>query len=380
MFPNYFVRKNVYVSNVRIVSPNKYTANPGYTTTLPAFSSTDSNTNLLTRNFDVWGPAGTATLTAVNIFYQTHPVYAFQTGASSGIIGYTVPNGAEYSDAGSLVFSCLVQQQATIEYGWTVYASLIYSDASTDTFVSQQAPQSLEWEPLAVVFTPDAGKTISSLSFVIQGLSNKTLRVCAPMLSVGTSISLYPQRIINPNFVETYSGPVINGRNYASSAAQGISIYYPNETAGAATNFFNGADFTQTWITIFGDGTVRNINGVYSTLSDERLKENIVDAPDYFDRLRQLRIVNYNLIGSDVKYLGKVAQEVEKIFPGLVEEHQDYEIKEEAIEKDGKIEFVTKQIPKGEPVKSIKDSLFINILIQAVQRLADEVDALKAAK
>jgi hypothetical protein len=33
---------------------------------------------------------------------------------------------------------------------------------------------------------------------------------------------------------------------------------------------------------------------VYGTISDARLKENIVDAPDYFDRLRQIRIVNYN--------------------------------------------------------------------------------------
>ena len=382
LFPNYFVRKNVYVSNVRIVSPNKYAANPGYTTTLPAFSSTDSNTNLLIRNFDAWGPAGTASLSAVNIFYQTHPVYAFQTGASSGIIGYTVPNGAEYSDAGSLVFSCLVQQQATIEYGWTVYASLTYSDASTDTFVSQQAPQSLEWGPLAVVFTPDAGKTISSLSFVIQGLSNKTLRVCAPMLSIGTSISLYPQRIINPNFVETYSGAIIDGRNYASSAAQGISILYPNETAGAATNFFSGADATQTWVRILGNGNIENINGVYGTISDARLKENIVDAPDYFDRLRQIRIVNYNLIQdpNKTKLIGKIAQEVEQIFPGLVYEVQEYETVKETTFVNGKLEVVEKQVPKGEPMKRVKDSVFNNMLLQAFQKLADEVDALKAAK
>ena len=379
LFPNYFVRKNVYVSNARIIAPNKYTANPGYTTTLPAFSATDNNTNLLTRNFDAWTTISTGTLTPVNIFYQTNPVYSFATGAT-GSIGYAVPSSANFSNAGSLIFSCLVQQQATIEPGWSTYVNLTYSDASTDTFVGQQAPQTLDWQPLAVVFTPAAGKTISSFGIIIQGPANETLRVCAPMLSVGTSISLYPQKVINPNFVETYSGPVIDGRNYASSAAQGVSVYYPNITGGTATNFFNGADFTQTWITIFGNGDVKNRTGVYGTLSDARAKENIVDAPDYFDRLRKIRIVNYNLIGDNTKLLGKVAQEVEKIFPNLVFEHQEYEIKEEAIEKDGKIEFVTKQIPKGDPVKGVKDSIFINMLIQAVQKLADEVDALKAAK
>jgi hypothetical protein len=317
LFPHYFVRRNVYVSNARIVSPNKYVSSPGYTTTLPAFSATDSNTNLLQRNFGSWGPSGTATLTAVNIFYQTHPVYAFATGASSGVIGYSFPNAAVLSDAGQLVFSCLVQQQGTIDFGWTVFASIVYSDASTDTFTSQQAPQTLDWEPLALTFAPDAGKTISTINFVLQGLSNKTLRVCAPMLSVGTSVSLYPQQVSNPNFVETYSGAIIDGRNYASSNGRGIEIYYPNETAGAATNFFNGADATQTWVRILGNGNIENINGVYGTISDARLKENIVDAPDYFEKLRQIRIVNYNLIQdpSKTKLIGKIAQEVEQVFP-----------------------------------------------------------------
>jgi len=382
LFPNYFVRRNLYVSNVRIISPNKYVGNPGYTTTLPAFSDTDNNTNLLKRNFDAWGPAGTATLTPVNIWWQTHPVYSFQTGASSGVIGYSVPDPGTYADAGSLVFSCLVQQQATIEFGWSTFVTIVYSDASTDTFTSQQAPQSLEWQPLAVTFTPDAGKSPTSINIAIQGLSNKTLRVCAPMLSIGTSISLYPQKVENPNFVDTYSGAVIDGRNYASSNGRGIEIYYPNETAGAATNFFNGADATQTWVTILGNGNIENINGVYGTISDARLKENIVDAPDYFEKLRQIRIVNYNLIQdpSKTKLIGKIAQEVEQIFPGLVYEVQEYETVKETTLVNGKFEIVEKQVPKGEPMKRVKDSVFNNMLLQAFQKLADEVDALKAAR
>jgi len=380
IFPNYFVRKNLYVANIRIVSPNKYTSNPGYTTTLPAFSATDNNTNLLKRDFDGWGAVGTATLTPVNIWWQTHPVYSFQTGASSGIIAYSLPDPSTYADAGSSVFSCLVQQQSTIQYGWSVYVTIFYSDSTSNTFTSQQAPQSLQWQPLAVTFTPTSGKLPTSINIAIQGLSNNTLRVCAPMLSMGTSISLYPQKVINPNFVDTYSGSVIDGRNYASSSAQGITVFYPNITGGTATNFFNGADATQTWITIFGNGDVKNRTGVYGTLSDAREKENIVDAPNYFDRLRQIRIVNYNLIGDKTKLLGKVAQEVEKVFPNLVFEHQEYETKKETTLVNGKLEIVETQVPKGDPVKGVKDSIFINMLIQAVQKLADEVDALKAAK
>jgi len=56
--------------------------------------------------------------------------------------------------------------------------------------------------------------------------------------------------------------------------------------------------------------------------SDKTLKENIVDARiNYLDDLNKLRLVNYNRIGKTKKELGFIAQEVEEVFPSIVEKN-----------------------------------------------------------
>lgn len=54
--------------------------------------------------------------------------------------------------------------------------------------------------------------------------------------------------------------------------------------------------------------------------SDERLKENIVDADSSLDDLMQFRIREYDVIASGDHMTGVIAQEVREIFPGLVSE------------------------------------------------------------
>ncbi len=76
-------------------------------------------------------------------------------------------------------------------------------------------------------------------------------------------------------------------------------------------------------------GDVGNVNNVYSGFSDLKLKENIVDCPDFLKKLMRVRVVNYNHKADTrpdrLKLLGVVAQELEKIFPGLVGESPDHE-------------------------------------------------------
>ena len=58
----------------------------------------------------------------------------------------------------------------------------------------------------------------------------------------------------------------------------------------------------------------------FITSSDKTLKENIVDArTNYLDDLNKLRLVNYNRIGKTKKELGFIAQEMEEVFPSVVE-------------------------------------------------------------
>ena len=59
------------------------------------------------------------------------------------------------------------------------------------------------------------------------------------------------------------------------------------------------------------DGDLENANNSYGGLSDQNLKENIVDAGSQWDDLKALRVRKYNLIGETATHIGVVAQEVE---------------------------------------------------------------------
>ena len=90
------------------------------------------------------------------------------------------------------------------------------------------------------------------------------------------------------------------------------------------------------------------------TLSDIRLKENIVDTTPKLADLLKVRVVNYNLKGSDGKKLiGVIAQELEQLFPSLV--------------KDGELSLYDINHGKTESYKSVKYSCFDIILIKAFQ-------------
>ena len=71
-------------------------------------------------------------------------------------------------------------------------------------------------------------------------------------------------------------------------------------------------------------GNVQNTNNSYGAISDAKLKENIVDATSQWDDLKALQIRKYNFTeGETHTQLGVVAQEVETVSPGLVNDIVD---------------------------------------------------------
>ena len=74
---------------------------------------------------------------------------------------------------------------------------------------------------------------------------------------------------------------------------------------------------------VFDSGTVQNSNGSYGSISDQTLKENIVDAGSQWADIKNIKVRNFNFIETtdpDKKtMLGVVAQEVETVCPNLVE-------------------------------------------------------------
>jgi hypothetical protein len=76
---------------------------------------------------------------------------------------------------------------------------------------------------------------------------------------------------------------------------------------------------------LYGNGTLKGSfddqSGVYSPISDRRLKRDIEDAPDVLEKVLRLEIKKYHFLENklgDKKYYGMIAQEVESVFPEVV--------------------------------------------------------------
>jgi len=78
---------------------------------------------------------------------------------------------------------------------------------------------------------------------------------------------------------------------------------------------------------VWSNGNVQNTNNSYGSISDIKLKENIVDASSQWDDLKAIQVRKYNFkeeTGNQTHtQLGVVAQEVELVSPGLVSETPD---------------------------------------------------------
>ena len=150
----------------------------------------------------------------------------------------------------------------------------------------------------------------------------------------------------------------------ATTSVYGIGLY-SSATAANTVALFRGYHTTSTQcFNIAGSGNVTNTNGVYGAISDAKLKENIVDATPKLADLMQVKVRNYNLIGNTTKQLGVVAQELEQVFPAMIEETPDRD---------------TKGNDLGTTTKAVKYSVFVPMLIKAIQELKAEFDAYKAA-
>ena len=117
--------------------------------------------------------------------------------------------------------------------------------------------------------------------------------------------------------------------NVVNSANFGHAIYYD----GAVGHFrdINGGNLTfraggnQGLLTIAGDGDALNTNNSYGQASDERLKQDIVDAASQWDDIKGLRVRKFRFKDnpSGVLQIGVIAQEIETVSAGLVKTNSE---------------------------------------------------------
>jgi hypothetical protein len=150
----------------------------------------------------------------------------------------------------------------------------------------------------------------------------------------------------------SYTGVIYSG--YCSRTSTNGSYALIDVLNGNATGRFKVSD----------SGNAQNTNNSYGSLSDIKLKENIVDASPKLEDLCKVKIRNYNLKNKpDEKHIGVVAQELEEVFAGLIEETKDTDEKGQDL---------------GTTSKAVKYSVFVPMLIKAIQELNAKVTALEA--
>lgn len=153
-------------------------------------------------------------------------------------------------------------------------------------------------------------------------------------------------------------------RNTSTSAGVGLLNLSKMVTTVDTTGYFltctNGNGSTQ--MRVMGNGNLQNLNNSYGAISDAKMKENIVDASPKLNKLMKVKVRNYNLIGDNLEQIGVVAQELEEVFPSLVDNNIDFD-------ESGNEIGIT---------KSVKYSVFVPILIKAIQELTERVNMLES--
>lgn len=122
---------------------------------------------------------------------------------------------------------------------------------------------------------------------------------------------------------------------------------------------------------IKGDGDCANTNGNYDPItSDERLKENIVDASSQWEDIKGIRFRNFNYISKpNTRILGCVAQELQQVCPSLIKTRPASE--EEIADNSN-------TISEGDQVLSFKQIPLLFKAAKALQEAMERIETLEA--
>ena len=123
---------------------------------------------------------------------------------------------------------------------------------------------------------------------------------------------------------------------------------------------------------VTNNGNVTNTNNSYGSLSDQRLKENIVDATSQWDDIKGLQIRKYNFrenTGYETHtQIGLIAQEAESVSAGLVETSAVRE-GETVLDADGN---------QLDSIKSINYSVLYMKAVKALQEAQTRIETLES--
>mgnify|MGYP003139863527 FL=1 len=147
--------------------------------------------------------------------------------------------------------------------------------------------------------------------------SNGSIKIADAVASSHSAKVAIEHSGINPNGLFVLSGHTsFQGTTLQSNCSR-------NTTNGSYIHFKCAINGVADKFRVLDNGNCANTNNSFSSLSDETLKENIVDAGSQWDDIKNIRVRKFNFKeGVDPAkptLLGVIAQEAELVCPKLVE-------------------------------------------------------------
>ena len=155
-----------------------------------------------------------------------------------------------------------------------------------------------------------------------------------------------------------------------SSTPYGIFIHFNRAAPDNNSSYFiTGQDSSAVRFRIWSDGDLDNHDNSYGSLSDVKLKQDIVDAGSQWEDLKNLRVRKFKFksdvaaYGDEAKTLiGLVAQEAETVSPGLVKDNPD-------LDENGN--------DLGTTTKAVRYSVLYMKAIKALQEAQTRIETLE---
>ena len=219
-----------------------------------------------------------------------------------------------------------------------------------------------------VFFKAETGEEFGQIKVEAQGDPSSTSCPGRMMFCTTTSSTTTPtERLRIAHDGQTTFRPADYGlgvRSVAGSSSVNTAYFGAHSSTSMSTGSIT--------FEVYTNGNVKNSNNSYGQLSDERLKENIVNAPSQWDDIKSLQIRKYNFRDGNGyethTQIGLVAQEVEAVSPGLVQETPVREDATPVLDAEGN---------ELEATKSVLTSVLYMKAVKALQEAQTRIETLE---
>jgi hypothetical protein len=208
------------------------------------------------------------------------------------------------------------------------------------------------------------GATIEGVSDALAwGNGDHPARLVFSTTADGASSPTERMRITNAGEFRMFSGNLSYTLVLGNATTAGTSYIFLEGRHTATDN--SGGTGTRSFL-VTTNGNVTNTNGSYGTISDVKLKENIVNAGSQWNDFKAIQIRNWNFkaeTGHEThRQIGPIAQELETVCPGLVFETPDRD-------EDGN--------ETGEVTKGVNQSVLYMKAVKALQEAMERIETLE---